>query len=134
MTEPLSLEDLFHEIADRVLEEFIDIVDDARIQFTSSGAVKCLRIFLRDGSFVDVWLSFTGKYSYHWEHRHLNGFLYRHDNAPHRRWDRIETFPKHFHDGSEENVMVSYISDEPREAVREFLRFIRSKLGVRSET
>jgi len=77
MTEPLSLEDLFHEIADRVLEEFIDIVDDARVQFTSSRSVKCLRIFLRDGSFVDVWLSLTGKYSYHWEHRHLSGFLHR---------------------------------------------------------
>lgn len=125
-----SLEDLLQEIAEIVLTEFLDIVDDARIQFTPSGVVEKLRLFLKDESFVDVWLSSTGKYSYHWEHRHLSGFAYRHDNAPHARWKQIETFPKHFHDGSEDNVTESYISDDPKEAVREFLSFIRTKLGT----
>ena len=41
----------------------------------------------------------------------------------------MKTFPKHFHDGSEENVVGSDISDEPEEAVREFLTFVRRKLA-----
>jgi len=128
------LEDLLQEIVEIVLREFLDIVDDTRIQFTSSGAVEKLRVFLKDDSFVDVWLSSTGKYSYHWEHRHLSGLMYRHDNAPHARWERIETFPKHFHDGSEDNVRESHISDDPREAVRVFLDFIRWKLKEETST
>ncbi len=123
-----SLEELLQEIVEVVLKEFLDIVDDARIQFTPSGTVEKLRVFLKDESFVDVWFSPTGKYSYHWEHRHLSGLVYRHDNAPHARRKQIETFPKHFHDGSEDNVTESYISDYPKEAVRMFLDFIRSKL------
>jgi len=123
-----SREDQLQEIVEIVLREFLDIVDDARIQFTPSGTVEKLRVFLKDESFVDAWLSPTGKYSYHWEHRHLSGLVYRHNNAPHARWREVETFPKHFHDGSEDNVTESYISDDPKEAVREFLSFIRSKL------
>jgi len=47
-----------------VLREFSDIVVDAQLRFTSSGAVERLRIFLKDESFVDVWLSTSGKYSF----------------------------------------------------------------------
>jgi len=130
MTPHSNVEDLLHEIIDDVLEEFSDIVVQARIQFTPSRTVERLRIFLRDGSFVDVWLSFRGKYSYHWERRHLDGSLYRHDNAPHISWKHVETFPKHFHDGSEEVLAVSHISDDPKVAVKEFLRFARSKLRI----
>jgi len=128
MTKHLGLEELFKEIIELVLREFSDIVVDAQLRFTSSGAIERLRIFMKDESFVDVWLSTSGKYSYHWEHRHIRGLIHRHDNAPHNRWKRIKTFPKHFHDGSEENVKESTISDNPAEAVREFLGFIKSKL------
>jgi hypothetical protein len=38
------------------------------------------------------------------------------------------SFPKHFHDDSEDNVKESALNDNPVEAVREFLGFIRSKL------
>ena len=132
MTKPLGLEELFKEIIELVLREFSDIVVDAQLRFTSSGAIEKLRIFLKDESFVDVWLSTSGKYSYHWEHRHIRGLIHRHDNAPHGRWRGIKTFPKHFHDGSEENVKESLISDSPVEAVREFLGFIKSKLKAGS--
>ena len=37
-------------------------------------------------------------------------------------------FPKHFHDGSEDNVGESHISDSPDQALREFLHFVRIKL------
>lgn len=128
MTKRLDLEELFGEIVDLVLREFSDLVLDAQLRLTSSGAIERLRILLKDESFVDMWLSTTGKYSYHWEHRHVRGMIHRHDNAPHRRWKKIKTFPKHFHNGGEDNVEESTISDNPVEAVREFLSFIRSKL------
>lgn len=53
---------------------------------------------------------------------------YRHDNAPHQHWSRVGTFPAHFHDGSEMNVVESRISANPPQALREFLTFVRGKL------
>lgn len=35
---------------------------------------------------------------------------------------------RHFHDGSEENVVESHISDLAEKALREFLSFVRAKL------
>jgi hypothetical protein len=105
--------------------EFSDIVIEAL-----NPDVNDLRIVLKDGSFVDVWysLKLSDRYSYHWERRAIDGTIYRHDNAPHRRWQSMETFPKHFHNGSETRVSESYISADPEEALREFLAFVREKL------
>jgi hypothetical protein len=128
MTKRLGLEALFREIVDLVLREFFDIVVDAHLRFTSSGTVERLRVFLKDGSFVDVWLSASGKYSYHWEHRHVRGLIHRHDNAPHSRWKEIKTFPRHFHDGNEDNVKESIIPDDPVSATKYFLNFVRDFL------
>jgi uncharacterized protein DUF6516 len=77
-----------------------------------------LRIILTDGSFVDVWLSrkLQGRYSFHWERRALDGKIYRHDNSPHKRWESVATFPKHFHGGSETNVSEGHISEVPEAA------------------
>ena len=38
------------------------------------------------------------------------------------------SLPKHFHDGSESNVVESHISDDPEDAIREFLAYVRDKL------
>jgi len=108
-----------------IAKGFSDIVVDAKIMMRPSGEPLKLRIYLLDGSFLDVWLSISGKYSYHWERRHVDGKIYRHDNAPHSAWRRVKTFPRHFHEGEEKNVVESMISSEPREAIREFLRFIK---------
>lgn len=54
------------------------------------------------------------------------------DNAPHKRWRHVATFPSHFHDGSEDNVVESHISNAPEGAVREVLTFVRNKLLGRS--
>jgi len=107
--------------------EFSDIVEDVIIT-----DINEIRIFLIDGSFVDVWysLKLEGRYSYHWERRHINKSIYRHDNVPHKKWEYISTFPKHFHNGNEEKVIESYISEKPDEALREFLTFIRQKLFI----
>ncbi|MFB6272483.1 MAG: DUF6516 family protein [Salinibacter sp.] len=105
--------------------EFVDIVTD-----TVPG-LNQLRILLEDGSYVDVWFSLKleGRYSYHWERKAIDGTIYRHDNAPHQRWQHVRTFPKHFHDGREDDVTESHLSDEPADSLREFLMFVRTNIS-----
>jgi hypothetical protein len=110
------------------LDEFGDVVVSAQIMSLPTGDPLKLRLDIVDGSLLDVFISVSGRYSYHWERRLIGkGDLYRHDNAPHNRWRHVATFPKHFHDGSE-NVVESSISDDPEKAGREFLTFVRRKL------
>src|SRR5262245_63371732 len=107
--------------------EFVDIVVEAIIP-----DINELRVILTDGSFVDMWFSLKlqGRYSFHWERRALDGQIYRHDNAPHKRWESVATFPKHFHDGGETNVSGSYLSEVPEQALQEFLSFVRASIGA----
>jgi hypothetical protein len=128
MSNQPSLEELFPRIVEVVTTEFSDIAVDVQLRYTPSGAVERLRIFLVDETFVDIWLSLSGKYSYHWEQRHLRGCIHRHDNAPHKKWREVKTFPKHFHDGKEDNVKESTIPNEPTEAVSYFLSFVRNSI------
>ena len=111
--------------------EFVGIVVEAIIP-----DINELRIILTDGSFVDVWFSLKlqGRYSFHWERRALDGKIYRHDNSPHRRWESVATFPRHFHDGSETNVSESQISEIPEDALREFLAFVRARIDLSSSS
>lgn len=91
---------------------------------TPSGELWKLRIFFYDQTFLDIYLSASGKYSYHWDCRLKKNKIYRHDNAPHEQWKHVFTFPKHFHDGSNVQVTESFIPDLPTEALRYFLKFI----------
>jgi len=50
----------------------------------------------------------------------LQAFLKKHE--------KIKTFPKHFHQGSEENVKESNIGDNPEIAIRDFLKFVRENM------
>ena len=111
------------------LSEYRDVVERAEFILSPTGRMRKLRIYLLDDSFVDVWYSSKGDYSFHWERRFVNGSLYRHDNAPHARWRHVPTFPKHFHNGREDNVESSFISDSPEEALRDFLDFVRERLA-----
>ena len=111
------------------LSEYRDIVERTASILSPAGRMRKLRIYLLDGSFVDVWCSSKGDYSFHWERRFINGSLYRHDNAPHAQWRHVPTFPKHFHNGRQDNVESSFISDPPEEALRDFLDFVRGKLA-----
>lgn len=63
-----------------------------------------------------------------WERKAIDGTIYRHDNAPHQRWQSIATFPHHFHDGSETSVTASHLSLKPEVALREFLTFVQQRL------
>lgn len=104
--------------------EYNDIVKDSDIHHNK------LRVYLIDGSIVDIWFSkkVPGRFSFHWERRHLNGKIYRHDNFPDPRWKIVITFPKHFHYGSQDRVQESQINDDPVSGVREFMEFVRKML------
>jgi len=128
MSKKQNLEDIFQQIIEVVIADFFDISIDAQLRYTPSGAIERLRIFLVDETFLDIWLSPSGKYSYHWEQRHVRGCIHRHDNAPHQKWKNTKTFPKHFHDGKEDNVKESTIPDEPTAATKYFLTFVRDSI------
>jgi len=104
-------------------EEFSDIVEQTQLIRPGSVGSTKLRILLKEKSYIDIWLSASGRYSYHWERRAKGGQIFRHDNAP--DFPAIKTFPKHFHDGSEDNIRESFLSDEPEEAIHEVLGFVR---------
>lgn len=94
------------------------------------------RVHLQDGSFIEVWLygeeDLMERYAFHWERRHVDGSIFRHDNAPHMRWRAVETFPRHFHLETEANVVESHMPDDPLAASRYFLGFIREFLKKRA--
>jgi len=114
------------------LNEFGDIILQAQVISLPTGDPSKLRVDIVDGSLVDVFLSATGRYSYHWDRRLTPaGDLFRHDNAPHSRWRAVPTFPKHFHNGSDSHVVESRISDDPEQAIREVLTFVRRELLAR---
>ena len=120
----MTIEDIYLKLKDLIMERFPDIA-----VFIENVSGK-LRVHLIDGSYLDIWLSrrIPGRYAYHWEHRHVDGGLHRHDNRPHEHLKRLKTYPKHFHDGSEENIKESRISSNPIEAVMQFLGFIKRKI------
>ena len=90
----------------------------------ASGVVAKVRVVFVDNSFLDIYWSPSGRYSLHYERRHIDGTVYRHDNAPHEKHRHVRTFPKHFHRGSEDRVEESYLPEDPIDAVEHFLRFI----------
>jgi hypothetical protein len=109
--------------------EFADLVVNAQILCLPTGDPLKLRLNLVDDSLLDVYLSSSGRYSYHWDRRLTPaGDLYRHDNAPHDPWRRVATFPRHFHDGNENNVIESHLDPNPERAIHEVLTFVRQKL------
>ena len=118
---------MYDELSRLALAEFADVVIHAETLGRRATIPLKLRLTVRDGTLIDVWLSpDLARYSYHWEQRAKRGLIYRHDNAPDH--PAVSTFPKHFHNGSENAVEVSYTSDHPLDALRQFLTFVRAKL------
>ena len=105
--------------------EFLDIISAATV-FRNR-----LRIVLLDDSYIDFWWSrrIRGRFAYHWERRYVDGTIYRHDNAPHALWQSVDSFPKHFHSGSQQTVTVSDIPDDPEQGLRHFLEFARDLMA-----
>ena len=55
--------------------------------------------------------------------------MYRHDNFPDTNWKEVSTYPKHFHNGSQDAVNESHIEDDPFTALRQFMDFARTHLA-----
>ena len=85
-----------------------------------------LRLFLNDGSYLDVWLSrrLHERFGFHWERRHLNGTFYRYDNFPNTAWRDVGSYPYHFHNGSQDQVGATPFSTDLLTGFREFMHFI----------
>jgi len=116
----VSLEELA-----RIAEiEFSDIVDSAEKVGTK------LRIMLTGEGFIDIWLSrkLRERFGFHWEQKDT-GLFYRYDNFPNTKWKHVSTYPYHFHEGSQDNVInSSRFEEDIKEGVRGFMRWVRSKL------
>ncbi len=102
--------------------EFKEIVKHAYIKNYK------LRIILIDGSFIEVVISqkLKNKFSFHWEC--LDNCIYRYDNFPDKKARKLKTFPYHFHNGNQENIVESQFSKEIVEGFREFLTFVSEKI------
>jgi hypothetical protein len=108
--------------------KFSDILKSAELMQGTAGRIRKLRLHLIDNTFVDIWYSSDNSYSYHWEQRNIRNAIYRHDNAPHKKWRNVSTFPKHCHDGTQINVTESFLPDNYENAVEEFLRLVRERM------
>jgi hypothetical protein len=119
---------MYDELIQLAQAEFGDILARTETIGRRAGVALKMRVHLVDATIVDVWLSPDLKrYAYHWEQRAVRGLLHRHDNAPDH--PDIPTFPKHFHNGSEESIEASYPPDDPTQALRSFLSFVRDSLN-----
>ena len=88
---------LYKSLLDIATTEFVTVVESGEIFYSQGMEPWKVRLYLCDGSIVDIYYSVKGKYSYHWDRRLITHEIFRHDNAPHQRWKYISSFPKHFH-------------------------------------
>lgn len=112
------------ELADLVVAEFPDIVTAVNVM--APGEAK-LRLFIRDGSHLDIWFNEKGRYSYHWERKGTGMTAYRFNNAPHH--PHVETYPHHLHEDKPDSVKPSPVRGVSREDVMLVLEFVRQTLG-----
>ena len=118
------LEEIYDHLVTVTTKKYSDIIQGIVKIKTPSGVITKIRVIFVDNSFLDVYWSPSGRYSLHYEKKRINGTMYRHDNAPHKKHRTIITFPKHFHKGSENNVEESYLPTNPIKALEYFLEFI----------
>ncbi|VVB87607.1 Uncharacterised protein [uncultured archaeon] len=111
-----------------IARDYKEVVLETKIIKLPSGEPAKLRIELIDGSFADIWISNSGKYSFHWDRLEIDGTVYRFDNAPHKAWARISTFPHHFHNKTEKAVIESDMPSKPEMQMKRFMDFIRKNI------
>ena len=96
------------------MEKFAALARIAEIEFSdivlsTQDLGSKLRIYLKDTSFIDLFLTTklqTRRFSIHWERRHIDMNIFRLDNTPDKKWKKVKTFPLHFHNGTYDNVNV----------------------------
>ncbi len=116
---------LYRKLARIAEKEFPEIVEYAEVREDR------LRLHIIDNSFLDIWFSrrIQCKYAFHWERRHLDNTVYRWDNAAHKTLEKIETFPHHFHEGTQYNIQPFKPKKSMDETLREILRYISQRIG-----
>jgi hypothetical protein len=104
--------------------EFPDIIVSTKIDSNK------LRVKLIDTSFVEVYHSFSlpDRWAFHWERRHVDSTLYRHDCIPHAQWKAVSSYPWHFHNGKEDAVEYSSFGTDPAANARTFFGFIKNSM------
>jgi len=112
-------------IFESIAREYKEVVLETKILTLPSGEPAKLRIELIDGSFADIWISISGKYSYHWDRLEIDGTIYRYDNVPHKVWNYTSTFPHHFHNKEEKMVMDRDMPLKPDMQMKHFMEFRR---------
>ncbi len=124
MNEYSSIDEILEKLKDLVVSLYPEIVVDVEIVYGK------LRIYLVDGSFIDVWISrrLPNRYAIHWERRHIDGTIYRWDNTPHETHRHIPTFPHHFHERYSHIVKPFQYPGNIEEALKEVLKYIEKKL------
>ena len=122
------ISEYYKRIKDNIELRFSDILKPAELIQGMAGRIRKLRLYLIDNTFVDIWYSSDGSYSYHWEQRNVRDAIYRHDNAPHKKWRNVSTFLKHCHDDSQLNVTESFLPDNYENAIEEFLQLVREHM------
>jgi len=95
----MSLLEIYLKLKRIAERDYSDIVKSTKLMGGKSNLPNKLRIYFLDDSFLDVWLTLDGDYSYHWESTLQTGMIHRWDNAPDH--PEIATFPKHFHEGAQ---------------------------------
>ncbi len=115
-------DEIYSRLTEIALSDFADIVLGIKL---IDGK---LRIILKDDSFLDIWLSVKkkGVYAYHWERINIDGTIYRFNNLPDKDAKKLQTYPKHFHNKTQQNVIESDLSDSPEEAIITVLEFVRT--------
>ncbi len=86
------LEEIHRWLVERGLAKYNDIIFDVlRVEHTPSVLVK-LCVFMRGDSFLDIYWDTRNRYSLHYERRHIDGRVYRHENAHMRSTKHVKTW------------------------------------------
>ena len=90
-----------------------------------------MRLVLIDDSFIDVIISqkLHDKFSFHWETKDTAGTIYRYDNFPDINWKNVSTFPYHFHNGRQNNVVASPFPTDIIDGFRSFMNFVKERIN-----
>jgi len=126
----VNREKIYSALREIALSDFADIVE-ATLSIEGK-----LRILLKDESYIDIWLSIKreGIYAYHWERKNIDGTIYRYNNIPDKDAKKLKTFPKHFHEKTDDNILENNLSDKPKEAIRTVLEFARKVIKNRKHS
>jgi hypothetical protein len=70
------ISEYYKRIKENVERKFSDILMSAELIQGAAGRIRKLRLYLIDNTFVDIWYSPDGSYSYHWEQRDIRDAIY----------------------------------------------------------